>query len=182
MSMNRLLGAAFTLALTTAACGPQELGDELNTADAALESPAGVYVADSEGPTATGGKRASGTYTNTRALDGSAEMLQEVKTYSDQIKLYWAWTINNVPAGTYTLRVVARKDTADNEPFSITLRNGSSVTYRLCQFTTTSWSNCSQTVTLGTSGSVQLEVSDAPGWEYDDPTNVYVDYVALVKQ
>jgi hypothetical protein len=37
-------------------------------------------------------------------------------------------------------------------------------------------------VTVGTSGSVQLEVSDAPGWEYDRTTNVSVDYLALVKQ
>ncbi|WP_224372958.1 hypothetical protein [Hyalangium versicolor] len=89
-----------------------------------------------------------------------------------------------MPAGTYTLRLVAREDTADNEQFSITLytNNGSSPTYNLCQFTTTSWSNCSQTVTIGTSGAVQFQVSDAPGWEYDKPTNVSVDYIALVRQ
>ena len=95
-----------------------------------------------------------------------------VKTYSDQVKLYWAWTIQDVPSGTYTLRLVARKDTADNEPCSITLTHGS----------TTAWSHCSQTVTVNTTGPVQFQVSDAPGWEYDKATSVSFDCIALEQQ
>lgn len=165
------------------ACGPQEdagVPASRSSSSSELQNAAGAYVASSES-TRLGTVRA-GTFAATQQVDGVAQDLQESPAYYEptHLKLEHTWDFSGVPAGDYTLRVVARKAILDNEKFSIDWKHVTDTyfTYDACGFISeTAFTECMAPITtLG--GDLQVRVVDQFHRESQANT-VSVDFVGL---
>jgi len=177
-SLKSLLGTvvAGTLFL---GCGPREEADFLAGQTAELQNAEGAFVAASE--STYWGKITSGTYADTQAADGVVQVLTEtVPTYDNtHKKLDHTWVIPAVPAGHYTLRVIAKKSLADFETFSIDWKNAPDTyfKYGACSFTGTAYVTCNAPITT-TGGDVLVRVSE--NWHLEDNfTSFSVDFIGL---
>jgi hypothetical protein len=174
-----LLGALVAGTLLSSSCGPREEADLLVGQVAELQNAEGAYVATSESTYL--GKIASGTFADTRAADGVAQVLTETAAFYDGThkKLDHTWTLPAVPAGHYTLRVIAKKSLADFETFSFGWKNGTDtyLHYDTCKFTGTSYVTCDAPITT-TGGDVLVNVSE--NWHLEDNfTSISVDFIGL---
>lgn len=176
--LKSLLGALVAGSLLSS-CGPRDEADALAQQAAELQNAEGAYVATAE--STYWGKITSGTFADTQAADGVAQVLTETAPAYDNThkKLDHTWTFPAVPAGHYTLRVIARKSLADFETFSFDWKNATDTyfTYDACKFTGTSYVTCDAPIsTLG--GDVLVRVGE--NWHLEDNfTTVYVDFVGL---
>ncbi|HEX8538711.1 MAG TPA: Ig-like domain-containing protein [Cystobacter sp.] len=174
-----LLGALLAGALLLG-CGPRDESDAVPARQSAeLQNAEGAFVATSESTYL--GKITSGTFADTQAADGVAEVLTETVPFYDNThkKLDHTWTLPGVPAGTYTLRVIARKSLADFETFSFDWKNATDTyfKYDACTYTGTSYVTCNAPITT-TGGDVQVRASE--NWHLEDNfTTLYVDYIGL---
>jgi hypothetical protein len=175
--LKSLLGALVAGTLLSS-CGPQEK-DLLSRQAADLQNAEGAYVATSE--STYFGKISSGTVADTRVADGVAEVLTETVPPYDNThkKLDHTWTFPAVPAGHYTLHVIAKKSLADFETFSFDWKNATDTyfTYDACKFTGTSYVTCNAPITT-TGGDVLVRVTE--NWHLEDNfTSISVDFVGL---
>jgi hypothetical protein len=174
---------ALAIASMSVGCGTPS--DDAGTAaekQAALQNAQGVYVATSEQThwgTVTGG-----SYTETQQEDGVFETVSEAAPSYDSTarKLDHAWHFAGVPAGGYTLRVVARKNATDVEPFSILWKHVGDeypVTRDLCVFTGDAFVTCE--ANIHTNGKdISVEVNDRHA--FDAVTHFMVDFVGLTRR
>ncbi|WP_257463477.1 Ig-like domain-containing protein [Archangium lipolyticum] len=161
-------------------CGPREGADALAGRAAGLQNAEGAFVATSESIPYLG-KISSGTFADTQAADGVAQVLTETAAFYDSThkKLDHTWTLPAVPAGHYTLRVIAKKSLADFETFSFDWKNATDTyfTYGACTFTGTSYVTCEAPVS-STGGDIEVRVSE--NWHLEDNfTSISVDYIGL---
>ncbi len=162
-----------------AGCGPSEEADVLATQAAELQNAEGAFVATSESSYL--GTISSGSFADTQVADGVAEVLSETPAFYDSThkKLDHTWTFPAVPAGHYTLRVIARKSLADFETFSFDWKDATDeyFHYDACKFTGTSYVTCNAPITT-TGGDVQVRVGE--NWHLEDnATSLSVDFVGL---
>lgn len=182
MTCKSLLVAMATASIS-AGCGVPS-GDAETTVgqQAALQNAQGVYVATSE--QTNWGAVTGGSYTATQQEDGVVETVSEAAPPYDSTarKLDHAWRFAGVPAGGYTLRVVARKNATDVEPFSIHWRHVGDeypVTRDLCVFTGDAFVTCE--ANIHTNGKdISVEVNDRHS--FDAVTHFMVDFVGLTRR
>lgn len=160
-------------------CGPIEGSDVLAGQAAELQNAEGAFVATSE--STYFGKITSGTFVATQTADGVAQVLTETVPPYDNThkKLDHTWTFTAVPAGHYTLRVIAKKSLADFETFSFDWKNATDTyfKYGACTFTGTSYVTCNAPIST-TGGDVLVRVSE--NWHLEDNfTSLSVDFVGL---
>src|SRR5919112_5287303 len=152
------------------------------SATAATNS-AGAHVVTSEAP--HWGSITTGSYTRTHLLDGVSEDITEgVPSYDPSHRLLdHTWNLANVPAGAYTLKIVARKSIADAEQFLFRWNGGTggnAVDACVLDFDSgTRVITCEATVIAGTTPA-SLSISDSFSRE-SSPTTMSVDYIGLTK-
>jgi hypothetical protein len=179
MSPSKSLLGALVASTLLSSCGPQEEADRPAAQTAELQNAEGAYVATSE--STSWGKITSGSYLDTQVADGIAEVLTETVPPYDNThkKLDNTWTFPGVPAGHYTLRVIAKKSLADFETFSIDWKNATDTyfKYDACKFTGTSYVTCNAPITTA-GGDVLVRVGE--NWHLEDNfTSFSVDFVGL---
>lgn len=177
-ALKSLLGSLVAGSLLVG-CGPREASDSLAGQAAELQNAEGFYVAASESTRL--GTITSGTFADTQVADGVAQVLSETPPYYDSThkKLDHTWTLPTVPAGHYTLRVIARKSLADFETFSFGWKHATDeyLHYDACQFTGTSYVTCEAHV-AATGGDILVNVSE--NWHLEsNATSLFVDFIGL---
>jgi hypothetical protein len=176
--LKSLFGALVAGTLLSS-CGPRDEADVLAQQAAELQTAEGAYVATAE--STHWGKITSGTFADTQAADGVAQVLTETVPSYDNThkKLDHTWTFPAVPAGHYTLRVIAKKSLADFETFSFGWKNATDtyLHYDTCKFTGTSYVTCDAPITT-TGGDVLVNASE--NWHLEDNfTSLSVDFIGL---
>jgi hypothetical protein len=115
--LTSLVGFAATSSLLLACGGAQEDASAPAARASELQNADGAYIATSESHQV--GIVRSGNYVATQQVDGVSQDIEESPPVYDNthLLLEHTWTFADVPAGHYTLRVVAKKALLDNEPF-----------------------------------------------------------------
>lgn len=174
------LFTSVSLLASVAGCGSTSREqDGLQQAPAALQNADGWYVATSE--STLWGAITSGDITSTHVADGVAQNLTERAPPYDRLhlKLNHTWTLSGVPAGGYTLRVIARRSVADPEIYTLRYGHPESefMNSPVCELRGDTYVTCEVPVAVY-GNALLVELSENVGLE-SNPATVSVDFIGL---
>jgi parallel beta-helix repeat protein len=139
----------------------------------------GVYVADTE--TTTTGSGCGGGIADTRTIGGAVECGSEAGTPKRLIRF---WTIASVPSGSYTLKVIAKRNQSNGDTFTfswgLTSPGTTAFSPTAALINSTSNQTFTNLVTLNSTSSVYVRILDSITSSDNTANSLSIDYIALI--